>query len=139
MKPWAGIIASALFIAGCASGPLYYHERSDGARYYVTRTGARIAVNKDGRVIEAPVMYEGMFTKPLPKKGDDWDLSAADIGVPPGHCMELLSRQPESCWNRIWEAPALVLMTPVLLLPTPPLIGNPLYIHPSRSAVADRR
>jgi hypothetical protein len=140
MKTWAGIIASVLFIAGCASwGSLYYHERSDGTRYYVTRTGALIAIDKDGRVIEAPVMYEGVLTKPLQKKGDDWDLSAVDIGVPPGHCMELLSRRPESCLNRIWEGPALVLMSPVLFLPTPPLIGDPLYIYPSPSAVADRQ
>ena len=139
MKTWARIIAGVLFLAGCAAGPpLYYHERSDGTRYYVTRTGALVAVAKDGRVVEAPVMYEGMY-RTLQRKGDDWDLSAFDIGVPPGHCQELLSRRPESCLNRIWEAPALVLMTPVLFLPTPPLIGDPLYIYPTPSATADKR
>lgn len=136
MKALTGILISVLFIAGCASGPLYYHERSDGIRYYVTRTGSLVAVDKDGWVVEAPVMYAGVFSKPLEKKGDDWDLSAIDIGVPPGHCMELLSRRPESCLNRIWEAPALVLMSPMLFLPSPPLIGDPLYIYPSPNGVA---
>lgn len=139
MKALAGIMASVFFVAGCAFGPLYYHERSDGTRYYVTRTGALVAVNKEGRVVEAPAMYEEAHRKPLLKKGDDWDLSAFDIGEPPGHCMELLSRRPESCLHRIWEAPALVLMAPVLFLPAPPLIGDPFHIYPSSSAYMDKR
>ena len=130
MKTWVWMLATLFVLTGCA-GPLYYHERADGMRYYVTRTGGLIAVDKDGWVREGPVMYAEVFMKPLQKNGDDWDLSAAEIGVPPGHCMELLNRRPESCWNRIWEAPALLLMAPVLFLPTPPLIGDPLYIYPS--------
>jgi hypothetical protein len=138
MKILAGILASMFFLAGCASwGSLYYHERADGTRYYVTRTGALLVVDKDGDLVESPVMYES--TRRLQKKGDDWDLSALDVGVPPGHCMKLLSRRPESCLNRIWEGPALVLMFPVLFLPTPPLIGDPLYIYPSPNAVADQQ
>jgi hypothetical protein len=138
MKGWTGLVCCLLVIAGCASsGPLYYKETDDGARYYVTTMGALLVVDKEGYLAEAPVMYGG-FQK-VPRKGDDWDLSAMDVAVPPGHCMELLSRRPESCWNRIWELPALVLMSPVLFLPTPPLIGDPLYIYPSASEVADRR
>jgi hypothetical protein len=133
MKALAGIMASLVFVAGCASGSLYYHERADGTRYYVTRTGALAAVNRDGRVVEAPVMYGGGHQRHVQKKGDGWDLAAFDIGEPPGHCMELLSRRPESCVNRVWEPVALVLMAPVLFLPTPPLIGDPLYIYPSAS------
>lgn len=138
MKTWAWVLASMFFLAGCASwGSLYYHERSDGTRYYVTRTGALVAVNKEGRVVEAPVMYESR--KQLQKKGDDWDVSALDVGVPPGSCTELLSRRPESCLNRIWEAPALVLMAPGLILPPRPLIGDPLYIYPAPPVATDQR
>ena len=139
MKTWAGMLAGLFFLAGCASGSLYYHERSDGTRYYATRTGALVAVAKDGRVVESPVMYEAVHTKPLQKKGADWDVSGLDIGVPPGSCMEILSRRPESCLHRIWEAPALVLMAPVLFIPAPPLIGDPLYIYPSPRASMEKR
>jgi len=70
MKGLAGIMASLFFVAGCASGPLYYHERADGTRYYVTRTGALVAVDKDGYVVEAPVLYEEGHPKPLLKKAE---------------------------------------------------------------------
>jgi hypothetical protein len=123
MKALAGIMAGVFFLAGCASGPLYYHERSDGTRYYQARTGQLVAVDKNGLVLEAPIMYGGGHRKQLQKKGDDWDLSGYDIVEPPGCCMELLSRRPESCLNRIWEGPALILMTPILTLPPWPWLG----------------
>ncbi len=116
---------SAFLLAGCAAGPpLYYHERPDGTRYYQTITGQLVRVDKDGWVTEAPVMYRG-YRKQLQKKGYDWDLSAYGVVEPPGHCMELLSRRPESCWNRIWAPLALILMTPILNLPGVPLLGDP--------------
>lgn len=130
MKAWAWLMASAFFLAGCVSGPAYYHESSDGTRYYMTRTGALVVVDRTGSVIETPPMYGADYPKTVRKKGADWDLSAYDIGEPPGYCMGVLSPLPESCWNRVWEAPALILMAPVLFLPTPPLIGDPIYIAP---------
>jgi len=136
MKALAGIMAGLFFVAGCAGGPLYYHENTDGTRFYVTRTGAQVVVDKDGRVVETPVMYEEVGPKPLLKKGADWDLSAFDVAEPPGYCTEIMSRRPESCLNWIWEPIALVLMAPGRFLPTPPLIGDPLYIYP---AATDRR
>jgi hypothetical protein len=117
MKAVARIMASMFFLAGCASGSLYYHERSDGTRYYQTRTGQLVAVDKDGLVLEAPVMYGAGYKKRLQKKGDDWDLTGYDIVEPPGSCQELLSRRAESCLNRVWEGPSLILMTPILTLP----------------------
>jgi hypothetical protein len=125
MKALAWLLASGFMLAGCAAGPpLYYHEGPDGTRYYETVTEQLVRVDKNGRVVEAPVMYGG-YRKQLQKKGDDWDLSAYDVVEPPGHCMELLSRRPESCLNRIWEPIALVLMTPILHLPGLPLLGDP--------------
>jgi hypothetical protein len=120
MKAIAWITASVFFLTGCASGPLYYNELSNGTRYYQTRTGQLVAVDKNGLVVEAPVMYGAGHRKQLPKKGDDWDLSGYDIVEPPGSCMELLSRRAESCLNRIWEPLALILMTPILTLPSWP-------------------
>ncbi|TAL12741.1 MAG: hypothetical protein EPO02_00495 [Nitrospirae bacterium] len=125
MKVLVWVMASLFFIAGCSAGPpLYYHERSDGTRYYQTVTEQLVRVDKDGWVVEAPVMYGG-YRKQLQKKGDDWDLSGYDIVAPPGHCVELLSRRPESCLNRVWEPVALVLMAPILSLPGMPLLGDP--------------
>ncbi len=119
MNAVAWIMASVFFLAGCAtSGTLYYHERSDGTRYYQTQTGQLVAVDKNGWVVESPVMYGAGYRKQLRKKGNDWDLSGYDIVEPPGSCMELLSRRPESCLNRIWEPVALVLMTPIRTLPS---------------------
>ena len=125
MKALAWLLASGFFLAGCGGSlPLYYHERPDGTRYYQTVTGQLVRVDKDGRVLEAPVMYRG-YKKQLQKRGDDWVLSAYDVVEPPGHCMAILSRRPESCLNRIWEPLALVLMTPILNLPGLPLLGDP--------------
>ena len=124
MKTLAWILASGFLMTGCAGPPLYYHERSDGTRYYQTITEQLVRVDKNGWVVEAPVMYGG-YRKQLQKKGDDWDLSAYDVVEPPGHCMQLLNRKPESCLNRIWEPLAMVLMTPILNLPGVPLLGDP--------------
>src|SRR3989441_11177636 len=96
MKAVAWIMAGMFFLAGCASGPLYYHERSDGTRYYQTRTGQLVAVDKNGVVLEAPVMYGAGYRKRLQKKDTDWDVTGYDIVQPPGRCMELLSRRAGS-------------------------------------------
>src|SRR3989475_8936959 len=117
MKAVAWIMAGMFFLAGCESGPLYYHERSDGTRYYQTRTGQLVAVDKNGVELEAPVMYGAGYRKQLQKKDTDWDVTGYDIVQPPGRCMELLSRRAGACPNRILEPLALVLLTPHLTLP----------------------
>src|SRR2546422_11661350 len=48
MKATAWFMTSVFLLTGCASGSLYYHERSDGTRYYQTRTGQLVAVAKNG-------------------------------------------------------------------------------------------
>ena len=83
MKATAWFMTTVFLLTGCASGSLYYHERSDGTRYYQTRTGQLVAVAKNGEVLEAPVMYGAGYKKQLQKKGDDWDLTGYDI-VEPG-------------------------------------------------------
>lgn len=115
------IMAGGFFLAGCGGPPLYYHERSDGARYYQTVTEQLVVVDRDGWVVEAPARYGGT-RRQLEKRGGDWDLAAYDIVEPPGHCLELLSRRPESCLNRIWEPVALILMAPALSLPGLPVL-----------------
>ena len=125
MKALAWLLACGFFLAGCGGSlPLYYHERSNGTRYYQTVTEQLVLVDKDGWVVKAPAMYGG-YRKQLKKQGDDWDLSVYDVVPPPGHCVELLSRRAESCLNRIWEPVALVLMAPILNLPGVPLLGDP--------------
>src|SRR2546425_10064134 len=116
MKAVAWIMAGMFFLAGCASGPLYYHERSDGTRYYQTRTGQLVAVDKNGVVLEAPVMYGAGYRKRLQKKGTDWDVTGYDIVQPPGRCMELLSRRAGSRPNVVWGPRAPVLVAPVFSL-----------------------
>src|SRR3989441_11636025 len=126
MKAVAWIMAGMFFLAGCASGPLYYHERSDGTRYYQTRTGQLVAVDKNGVVLEAPVMYGAGYRKRLQKKGTDWDVTGYDIVQPPGRCMELLSRRAEARLNRMWGTLALRLVTPILFLPSLRWLGGDL-------------
>jgi hypothetical protein len=124
MKIVAAAMAGLFLLTGCGGSlPLYYHERADGTRYYQTVTEQIVRVDRDGWVVEAPVMYGGTYRKQLQKKGDDWDLSEFDVVPPPGHCMELLRRYPESCLNRVWEPVALVLMAPILALPGVPLLS----------------
>src|SRR2546422_8856287 len=117
MKAVAWIMAGMFFLAGCASGPLYYHERSDGTRYYQTRTGQLVAVDKNGVVLEAPVMYGAGYRKRLQKKGTDWDVTGYDIVQPPGRCMELLSRRGGALPNLRGETPARGVVKPLLCLP----------------------
>jgi hypothetical protein len=139
MKLSAWILVGVFLLAGCSAGPpLYYHERSDGTRYYQTVTEQLVRVDKDGWVVEAPVMYGG-YRKQLQKKGDDWDLAAYDVVEPPGHCVKLLNQRPESCLNRIWEPVALVLMTPILTLPGVPMLGDPPPTSYGPGAAMDKR
>lgn len=127
MKTLILLTLSLFFLTGCAMGTLYYHERSDGARYYQTRAGQLVVVNKDGLVTQAPGLKSRAYISHVQKKGDDWDLSAYDVVEPSGRCLELLSMRPESCFNRIWEAPAMVLMTPGLFLPKPGIFVDTEY------------
>jgi hypothetical protein len=127
MKTLALLTLSLFFLAGCTMGTLYYHERSDGARYYQTRAGQLVVVNKDGLVTQAPGLKSRAYISYVQKKGDDWDLSAYDVVEPSGRCVALLSMKPESCFNRIWEAPAMVLMTPILFFPTPGILVDTTY------------
>lgn len=127
MKTLVSLMLSILSLTGCTIGTLYYHERSDGARYYQTRAGQLVVVAKDGWVLQTPGLKGRASITYVQKKGDDWDLSAYDVVEPSGRCRELLSMRPESCLNRIWEAPALVLMSPVLFLPTPGILVDTHY------------
>src|SRR2546425_12741607 len=90
MKAVAWIMAGMFFLAGCASGPLYYHERSDGTRYYQTRTGQLVAEDKNGVVLDAPVMHGAGHRKRHPKKGHDWEVTRYDIFHPPRRCIDSL-------------------------------------------------
>src|SRR2546425_5012819 len=124
MKAVAWIMAGMFFLAGCASGPLYYHERSDGTRYYQTRTGQLVAVDKNGVVLEAPVMYGAGYRKRLQKKGTDWDVTGYDIVQPPGRCMELLSRRGAAPPHPVVEPPPHILITPNMTPPPRPLAAE---------------
>src|SRR2546427_10936106 len=126
MKAVAWIMAGMFFLAGCESGPLYYHERSDGTRYYQTRTGQLVAVDKNGVVLEAPVMYGAGYRKRLQKKGTDWDVTGYDIVQPPGRCMELLSRRLGVFLHLMLGPLWLVLLFPVFPLPLLP----PAWVEP---------
>src|SRR2546429_4539542 len=120
MKAVAWIMAGMFFLAGCASGPLYYHERSDGTRYYQTRTGQLVAVDKNGVVLEAPVMYGAGYRKRLQKKGTDWDVTGYDIVQPPGRCTAMLSRRPGASPPSVSRTPSRVPVTPPIPPPTCP-------------------
>src|SRR2546422_9249810 len=121
MKATAWLLTTVFLLPGSASGSLYYHERSDGTRYYQTRTGQLVAVAKNGEVLEAPVMYGAGYKKQLQKKGDDWDVTGYDIVEPPGYCQELLSRRAGSCLHRIWGPGGRVPVAPVFALAGRPL------------------
>jgi len=127
MKTLILLTLSLLFLTGCTMGTLYYHEQSDGTRYYQTRAGQLVVVDKDGLVTQAPGLKSRAYISHVQKKGDDWDLSAYDVVAPSGRCLELLNMRPESCFNRIWEVPATVLMAPVRFFPAPGIIGDTRY------------
>lgn len=130
----------ALLCACATPGAPRAHFREDPyARYYATETGRTLRVEKDGTVLDVTCLpaelFEGKSRGELPQglcpdgkipdlgrvtmNGRDWDMTAYPVAVETGRCRPLFTMDRDedarrrSCWNRLWEVPAAVVVYPV--------------------------
>jgi hypothetical protein len=105
-------------VSGCESYRMYFHENSDGTRYYETKTGEVL------RVTPAGVVYKGEQrlgkTSVLSTYADgfvvpDWDLRSYDVVPPSGHCSSMFQEEPQPvpCWTQIYEFPIMIVASPL--------------------------
>lgn len=128
-------------LGACATpgAPKAHFSEDAYARYYVTETGRTLRVEKDGTVLDITCLpievAEGRSRRELPQGmcpdakipvlgqvalvGKDWDMSAYPLEGETGRCRPLFTLKHEedvqrhSCWNRLWEVPAAVVVYPV--------------------------
>ncbi|MFI5345845.1 MAG: hypothetical protein ACHQ51_05680 [Elusimicrobiota bacterium] len=134
---------AALLSACATPGPARSYFLEDSyARYYTSDTGRTLRVERDGTVLDItclPVeMAQNKKLETLPRQlcagseipalgkarrvGEDWDLTDYEVSAPTGRCRPLF-RVPSyeeheagplrSCWNRVWEVPAALVVYPV--------------------------
>lgn len=138
-----GALVPALLLSllsACATpGAPRKHLREDAyARYYATKTGRTLRVEKDGTVLDVTCLPAELFNgKPrgeLPqglcpngkipdlgrvaRTGQDWDMSAYPVAAETGRCRPLFTLERDenarrrSCLNRLWEVPAALVVYP---------------------------
>ncbi|MEK7381684.1 MAG: hypothetical protein AAB262_00165 [Elusimicrobiota bacterium] len=134
------LLALIALLGACATpGAPRAHFREDAyARYYATKTGRTLRVEKDGMVLDVTCLpaglLEGRARDELPRElcpagnipllgrvamnGAQWDMSAYAVAVETGRCRPLFTLEREedarrrSCWNRLWEIPAAIAVYP---------------------------
>ncbi|MEO8327372.1 MAG: hypothetical protein ABI618_16085 [Nitrospirota bacterium] len=118
----------AILFQGCVvTKPFQYEEGPDGNRYYRTTEGDTLRVDREGRVYGYPgnKRFEPGEHGTASKVKDEWDM--AKFGVKehatgckvifiPFFSSEKAHGDIESCWNRVWEVPAIIVATPFLLV-----------------------
>lgn len=131
----AAILALAILSEGCTIiKPHKYTEYPDGGRIYRTIDGDTLRVDSEGKVYGYPgnKRFGPGEHGTVRKMGDDWDMSSFDEGatfdtktVYAGKCEILfpvfwsdkaVKERYVSCWNRVWEIPAFVIVLPVLMV-----------------------
>jgi hypothetical protein len=137
------ILLMAFLMQGCAavwpttSGTLYYFEEKNGNRYYQLGGDRTIRDQKTGEPIDVPEGFilvtpdgtvnapEIVFPRKVTKSADgDWDLHEYPVEKPDGYCIPLWSgtihTRPESCLNRLWEFPSMIvggiILVPLVIL-----------------------
>lgn len=131
------ILSMGLAMQGCAavwpttSGTRHYFEKKDGTRYYSLGGDRTVRSSEDGEFKHISegfiwVLPDGTvnapghtFTSKATKSADgDWSLHEYPIESPNGYCIPLWSskidHRPESCWNRLWEVPSMIIGVPIL-------------------------
>ena len=149
---------AALLGACATPGPArpYFLEDSF-ARYYTSDTGRTLRVERDGTVLDITCLpVEMAQNKPftsLPRQlcagseipvlgkarklDQDWDLSEFDVEAPSGRCRPLF-RTPNydereagprrSCWHRLWEVPAALIVYPVAVVVVLGIATAPIWV-----------
>jgi hypothetical protein len=152
---WTAAVLPLLLGACATPGPprAYFLEDSY-ARYYAAPAGRTLRVERDGTVLDVTCLpLETAQEKPLEdlprvmcpdaripvlgkarRTGGDWDLSEFDVEPPTGRCRPLFpsadgERGPQrSCWNRLWEVPAAVVLVPLAAVGVAAVVTAPIWV-----------
>ena len=134
----AALLLSLLSACATPGAPRAHFREDAHARYYATETGRTLRVEKDGTVLDVTCLpadlVAGRSRGELPQvlcpggkipvlgqaalAGQDWDMSAYPVAAETGRCRPLLTLDREtyvrrrSCWNRLWEVPAALVVYP---------------------------
>jgi hypothetical protein len=131
------------------------HEDSY-ARYYAADSGQILRVERDGTILdvtclplelahdkprkELPTTFCGGVPIPVvgraAPRGGDWDMSAYGVEPETGRCKPLFGAatmnkdddaRRRSCWNRLWEVPAAIVVVPVAIVVVVGVATSPIW------------
>jgi len=123
MRLLVTLVLFGVYLAGCASGPPFHYYEDESGRFYKTTDGKRLRVDangsiamvSDGEDLLRPPRVIGRTAKMGEGESSDWDLSKYQIVEPTGTCerefpwsIGKVKEPGVSCWNRLWEVPAMV-------------------------------
>lgn len=157
-KIFLGVMAGLLFLTACSTPgpPRTYVDENARTRYYLTRSGNILRVDPDGTVVDVTCLSP-KEEKALPRQelsklpceggrvevlgqakkiGEDWDMRRFDIVQETGTCKSLfpyfqnerLSNQRHSCWHRLWEVPAALVVYPVVVVVLLGAVTAPIWV-----------
>jgi hypothetical protein len=117
----------AILGSACSTNKLYeFEEGPNGSRIYRTTDGDTLRVESDGKTYGYPgnKRYGPGEHGVASKVGEEWDMSSFNVKPTPEGCEILFplfhsdkanKQRYQSCWNRAWEIPALIVVLPVVL------------------------
>ena len=129
----AVILILGILNEGCVSTkPYAYTKYPDGGKIYLTREGDTLRVDSEGKVYGYPgnKRFGPGEHGTAPKIEGEWDMSSFDVEMTdvkttstgceilfPVFCSDkAVKERYVSCWNRVWEIPAFVIVLPVFIL-----------------------
>jgi len=154
----SGLIVLVLQLSACASPgpPRAYFDEDVYARYYATKQDHVLRVERDGSVLDVTCMPPAMVKGHDPKSvatalcadgriermghaargAEGWDMSAYGIAPETGTCRSLFAPfrrewfegKRHSCWNRLWEVPAAVIVYPAIVGVAVGVVTAPVWV-----------
>ena len=111
--------AFALLALGCNTSRLYFHEDSNGVRYYETKSGEVLRVTTKGAVYKGARQIGKASLVATYNDTDgivvrDWDMKSYEVVSPSGYCTSLFDTEvrPVSCWTEALEVPLATVVAP---------------------------
>ena len=111
--------ALVLLVLGCNTSRLYFHEASNGVRYYETKSGEVVRVTPKGAVYKGDLQIGKASLVATYDDADgvvvrDWDMKSYEVVPPSGYCISFFDPEvrPVSCWMEVLEVPLATVTAP---------------------------